>query len=85
MSVANTQLTFSLLHPKKDDVPTSYYAIFDGHAGTDAAFYSAAQLHMKCIYNSKFTVDPGEALKEAFLATDHSFVYEHEHEVWPLF
>ena len=36
---------------------------------------------MKLVRNSKYTTDPGQALKEAFLATDHSFVLEHENEV----
>lgn len=62
-------------------MPASYYAIFDGHAGTDAAFYAASQLHEKLVQNPKFKSDPAKALEEAFLATDRSFVYEHEHEV----
>lgn len=65
----------------QDDVPTSYYAVFDGHAGTDAAFYAASQLHEKLVRNSKFATEPSEALREAFLATDAAFVSEHENEV----
>ncbi|XP_057372257.1 WASH complex subunit 2-like [Daphnia carinata] len=64
----------------RDDVPTSYYAVFDGHAGTDAAFYAASQLHEKLVRNSKFATEPSEALREAFLATDLAFVTEHENE-----
>lgn len=65
----------------QDDVPTSYYAVFDGHAGTDAAFYAASQLHEKLVSNAKFASEPSEALREAFLATDLAFVTEHENEV----
>ena len=70
-------------------MPTSYYAVFDGHAGTDAAFYAASQLHEKLVSNAKFPAQPEQALKEAFLETDRSFVNEHENEVitrlfqWP--
>ncbi|KAK4004606.1 hypothetical protein OUZ56_006339 [Daphnia magna] len=64
----------------RDDVPTSYYAVFDGHAGTDAAFYAASQLHEKLVSNAKFASEPSEALREAFLATDLAFVTEHENE-----
>ncbi|EFX85505.1 hypothetical protein DAPPUDRAFT_127609 [Daphnia pulex] len=64
----------------RDDVPTSYYAVFDGHAGTDAAFYAASQLHEKLVSNPKFATEPSEALREAFLATDLAFVTEHENE-----
>lgn len=62
-------------------MPTSYYAVFDGHAGTDAAFYAASQLHEKLVSNAKFPAQPEQALKEAFLETDRSFVNEHENEV----
>lgn len=62
-------------------MPTSYYAVFDGHAGTDAAFYAASQLHEKLVRNPKFASDPCGALKEAFIATDLAFVSEHENEV----
>lgn len=65
----------------QDDVPTSYYAVFDGHAGTDAAFYAASQLHEKLVRNRHFASDPSQALREAFLETDHAFVTEHENEV----
>ena len=65
----------------QDDIPTSYYAVFDGHAGTDAAFYAASQLHEKMVSNPKFTTEPSEALREAFLSTDLAFVAEHENEV----
>lgn len=62
-------------------MPTSYYAVFDGHAGTDAAFYAASQLHEKLVRNRHFATDPSQALREAFLETDHAFVTEHENEV----
>ena len=65
----------------QDEIPTSYYAVFDGHAGTDAAFYAASQLHEKMVSNPKFATEPSEALREAFLATDLAFVTEHENEV----
>lgn len=55
--------------------------MFDGHAGTDAAFYSASQLHEKMVLNPKFATNPSDALREAFLATDSAFVSEHENEV----
>ena len=64
----------------KDDIPTSYYAVFDGHAGTDAAFYAASQLHEKLVGHSAFVSDPATALKEAFVATDDAFVCQHENE-----
>jgi len=55
--------------------------VFDGHAGTDAAFYAASQLHQILCRHKKLCEDPSIALKEAFLETDYNFTHKHEHEV----
>ncbi|XP_018318809.1 protein phosphatase 1E isoform X3 [Agrilus planipennis] len=58
----------------QDTNPSSFYAIFDGHAGHDAAAYSAAHLHQFLAENSNYATDPKQALREAFLKTDALFV-----------
>ncbi|KAF5291159.1 hypothetical protein FQA39_LY14401 [Lamprigera yunnana] len=53
--------------------PSSYYAIFDGHAGHDAAAYSCAHLHQFLGESKYFNSNPEQALREAFLKTDTLF------------
>ncbi|XP_076307464.1 uncharacterized protein LOC143223402 [Tachypleus tridentatus] len=48
----------------------SYYAIFDGHAGMEAASYAAAHLHWNIAQHPAFLTDTPTAVKEAFKLTD---------------
>merc|ERR1719483_1511295 len=52
----------------------SYYAVFDGHAGTDAASYAAAHLHEMLVDSPNYPDNPGEAFTDAFLICDEKFV-----------
>ncbi|XP_017770293.1 PREDICTED: protein phosphatase 1E-like [Nicrophorus vespilloides] len=54
--------------------PSSYYAIFDGHAGHDAAAYSAAHLHQYLAESRHFVSNPEQALIDAFCKTDALFI-----------
>nr|XP_027220107.1 protein phosphatase 1E-like [Penaeus vannamei] len=54
--------------------PHAYYGVFDGHAGTDAAVYSAAHLHQYMIQNPQYETNPEAALKHAFHITDTNFI-----------
>lgn len=63
----------STLFPNKEVSPSSYYAIFDGHAGHDAAVYSCAHLHQFLGESKQFCANPKLALREAFLKTDTLF------------
>ncbi|XP_066146248.1 uncharacterized protein [Euwallacea fornicatus] len=54
--------------------PSSYFAIFDGHAGHDAASYSAAHLHQYLTENKYFASNLEQALKDAFCKTDALFL-----------
>ncbi|XP_031630592.1 uncharacterized protein LOC116345413 [Contarinia nasturtii] len=58
----------------KDSDTTSYYAIFDGHGGTDAAAYSVSHLHCEIVASKFYPSKPHEALREAFLNTDEKFI-----------
>ena len=62
-------------------MPQSYYAVFDGHGGVDAAVYAAAHLHGNMVQHESFENDPAEALKGAFVKTDTDFVHKAEREV----
>jgi len=52
----------------------SFYAVFDGHAGTDAAAYAAAHLHELLVESSKYPENLVLAFQEAFLTCDKNFV-----------
>ncbi|KAJ8940633.1 hypothetical protein NQ318_020690 [Aromia moschata] len=54
--------------------PSSYYAVFDGHAGHDAAAYSSAHLHQFLAENKLFISNPEQALLDAFCKTDALFI-----------
>ncbi|XP_022252832.1 uncharacterized protein LOC106468763 isoform X2 [Limulus polyphemus] len=57
------------------DVPHhSYYAVFDGHAGTEAANFAAAHLHWNIVQHPAFFTDTQTAIKEAFKITDKLFL-----------
>ncbi|XP_069952882.1 protein phosphatase 1F-like [Cherax quadricarinatus] len=63
------------------DQPHAYYGVFDGHAGIDAAVYSAAHLHQYMIQNPQYEMNPEAALKHAFHITDTNFVKKASKEV----
>ena len=65
----------SALQAKVDtEEHVSYYAVFDGHAGTDAAAHAAAHLHEHVIESASYPSDPVAAFTEAFIKCDEEFV-----------
>jgi len=52
----------------------SFYAVYDGHAGTDAAAYAAARLHELLIESPAYPENPVQAFQEAFTTCDKDFV-----------
>lgn len=65
---------FNGLFGIKDNDRTSYYAIFDGHGGSEAAVYSVSHLHCEIAASKFYPEKPAEALREAFLVTDRKFI-----------
>merc|ERR1719481_2429901 len=51
----------------------SYYAVFDGHAGTDAASYAASNLHEMLVGSVHYPSDPVQAFRDAFQTCDKEF------------
>lgn len=60
---------------------TSYYAVFDGHAGQDAAYYSVAHLHQNIASSPNYPTKPIEAIRDAFHKTDLAFLEKCKREV----
>uniref|UniRef100_A0A023FJD7 Putative serine/threonine protein phosphatase n=1 Tax=Amblyomma cajennense TaxID=34607 RepID=A0A023FJD7_AMBCJ len=52
----------------------SYYAVFDGHAGVEAADYATAHLHRNIAAQPDFVTDPVNAMREGFKLTDRNFL-----------
>lgn len=58
----------------QDEDRASYYAIFDGHGGTDAAAYAVAHMHCEIAASRHYPEQPEEALREAFISLDNKFI-----------
>jgi len=52
----------------------SYYAVFDGHVGSDAAAFAAIHLHELLVESSKYPENLVQAFQEAFLTCDKNVV-----------
>lgn len=50
------------------------WQVFDGHGGTDAAIFAREHLLTKILEDVAFPTSMGEALRNAFLETDHALV-----------
>jgi serine/threonine protein phosphatase PrpC len=61
--------------------PLSFYGVYDGHAGKDAAAFAASHLHCRILTSENFPQDPIKAIKEAFVGTDQDFLDKGEKEV----
>lgn len=59
----------------------SYYAVFDGHAGVDAASYSTAHLHHNLVETVAFAEGRIEdAFAEAFEITDRLYIKRYKED-----
>ncbi|XP_072000660.1 protein phosphatase 1F isoform X1 [Engystomops pustulosus] len=67
-------LEFNQLFGFTDGVERSYFAVFDGHGGLDAANYAATHLHVTLARHEELVSDPSVALKESFQRTDAMFL-----------
>lgn len=57
----------------QDCPPQSYYGVFDGHVGVEAAAYAAVHLLPNLVRHPLFCTDPETAMKGAFKTTDEHF------------
>ncbi|XP_048468390.1 protein phosphatase 1E [Rhincodon typus] len=65
---------FNTLFNLEDQEEQSFFAVFDGHGGVDAAIYASIHLHVNLVRQEIFQHDPAEALCRAFRLTDERFV-----------
>lgn len=56
-------------------VPLSYFAVFDGHNGSEAAAYGAAQMHQNVLQSmTQNNLDAIPSIVEAFEQLDNAFI-----------
>ncbi|XP_055543005.1 protein phosphatase 1F-like [Wyeomyia smithii] len=73
---------FNGMFNKNDSEPTSFYGVFDGHGGQDAAVYTAAHLCYNIAKSLKYPTNITGAIKDAFKTTDDAFIGKSEkHEL----
>ncbi|KAL1373960.1 hypothetical protein pipiens_018349, partial [Culex pipiens pipiens] len=70
----NAELNKILPDNSEDSEPTSFYGVFDGHGGQDAAIYTSAHLCYNIAKSSKYPHNIEAAMREAFLKTDDAFI-----------
>ena len=59
---------------QSDEPPLSFFGVYDGHAGKDAAAFAASHLHGKIIQSQFYPTDPVKAIQDAFNRTDEAFL-----------
>ncbi|XP_058820711.1 serine-rich adhesin for platelets-like isoform X2 [Topomyia yanbarensis] len=69
---------FNGMFHTKDSEPTSFYGVFDGHGGQDAAVYTSAHLGYNIANSTKYPKNILGAIREAFLKTDEDFIAKSE-------
>ena len=52
----------------------SFYGVYDGHAGKDAAAFAASHVHVKILQSQFYPTDPVKAIQDAFNRTDEAFL-----------
>ncbi len=65
----------------KDEPQVSFYAVYDGHAGKDAAAFAASHLHANIFQSEHYPTDVVKAITEAFTKTDKDFLDKGQKEV----
>ena len=61
--------------------PTSFYAVYDGHAGKDAADFAASHVHELIMASESYPANPVAAINEAFNKADQIFLNKGKVEV----
>ena len=61
--------------------PLSFYGVYDGHAGKDAAAFAASNVHSKVMESPNFPTDVVGAIRDAFADADKIFLEKGQTEV----
>lgn len=58
----------------------SYYAVFDGHNGSDAAIYACSHVHQYLVESQHYPHNPEAAFEEAYIRADDKFIQKSNKE-----
>ena len=61
--------------------PLSFYGVYDGHAGKDAAAFAASHVHANILNSDHYPNDVVAAIKEAFVDADTVYLDKGAREV----
>jgi len=65
----------------KDLPESAYFAVFDGHAGVEAAIYAKCHLLSNIVYHPLFSTDLSKSITDAIITTDKNFCVNAEQNV----
>ncbi|XP_045172547.2 protein phosphatase 1F-like [Mercenaria mercenaria] len=66
----------------KGHPPQSFYGVFDGHAGIEAALFAAKHIHGNLVHHCDLDKDPVEACKASFKVTDEQYIPKAKKVKW---
>lgn len=64
---------FNTLYNVKSNTEAGYYAVFDGHNGSDAAAFSVSHLHQFLAESKYYPDDPVRAFQDAYAKTESRY------------
>lgn len=73
-----TQHNRNCLNSLQESPRCSYYALFDGHGGAEAAIYSVAHLAYYLRNSISYPDDPENAITDAFVRTDQAIISKYD-------
>jgi len=77
----NVFSSLNILHDLKEQHNIQMYAVFDGHAGVEAAEYASKHLHVKLVNHASFPIDIPVCLKDCLKTVDEEFCMSAKNEV----
>lgn len=66
----------------KGHPPQSFFGVFDGHAGIEAALFTSKHIHCNLVHHCDLEKNPVDACKNCFRVTDEQYIPKAKKERW---